>query len=185
MTDKTFTYLEMEAALCVWEELLERQGKPGNEDITQLFEGVGSSAVRASAHVIGAVVLAVHNRMTDEGYEFVGAYDWEFVPAVLQQLPIPEMVLAYQYGQKLPATDIGAIWAAVRAELESDLSKMPTWTERARAAAQRLWHYPDLVSDHPDLAAEAEAKGEDPVKFVKELGEELELHDFRSFEHGI
>lgn len=59
------------------------------------------------------------------------------------------------------------------------------WIERARAEAQRLWAYADLISDHPEAVDHAHISGEAPETFAKELGEELELTSISEWNFGF
>ena len=49
------------------------------------------------------------------------------------------------------------------------------WLRRATAEAQRLWEYPALISENPEMANHAFHQAENPETFAKALGEDLNL----------
>jgi len=52
------------------------------------------------------------------------------------------------------------------------------WLEKAREAGVHYWAYAELVDDDRDAAKRAWEAGEDPDTYIKELGAELDLHEF-------
>ena len=87
--EKEYTFLEMEAALCVWECLVEmRQGwKHKGEDIIQkAWDDYGTVEMRLNVAVsIGRYAIEFYD-MLPSGYvtdELGWSYDWDFIPFVV------------------------------------------------------------------------------------------------------
>lgn len=107
---ESYTPLQMEAALCAWEWMLE------NADgalLKELWEWVGSSAMRSCSTQAGDIAKRTYEHMEAQGYEFVGAYDWEFVPDVLAKLDWSRLVDDNQYARMPYDPDVGALFAAM------------------------------------------------------------------------
>jgi hypothetical protein len=170
-----FSPLEMEAALCSWEWMFEN---PKHKIFHGVWEGLGYAAMRMCSQQAGTIVLAVHDRMTELDYEFVEAYDWEFVPAVLIRLDWKKLAMDNQYAGEAYQPDIDAIFQDM---LTSDPDRFEhndprtTWLNQARAAAKRLWGYPELLNEHPELFESAFEEGQKAADFVEELGKDLNL----------
>lgn len=92
---ETYSPLQAEAMLCLWEEMLDRQREAAHarpEDITpaqsvllQVWEDEGSVAMRHHAKDLAAFALAVYDAIPDnltDGH----AYDWEVIPAILDRV---------------------------------------------------------------------------------------------------
>lgn len=128
--ETSYSDLQMEAALCCWEWMLEERSKSPEVDAFQReWEAVGSAGMRQCAAVAGAIALKVHDAMTSMGYEHIGAYDWEFIPAVMERLDWVRLVGWVQHNRPpyTPDADnlFGVIYAADRA---------------TRSPGQRLFH---------------------------------------------
>lgn len=170
-----FTDLEMEAALCAWEHLIEQRETP---TFKPMFDALGSSGMRLAAIHAGAIALAVYEHMEARNISFSLAYDFSFVPAVLDRLDWTKLIEHRLYAGQPYEPDHKAIFDQIREAMPTDFHEedpAEEWTRRSRAAAQRLWSYPDLISDHPDAADRARADGESPEAFAKALGEDLDL----------
>lgn len=90
-----FTFLEMEAALCVWEWIIE-QTNPGNQPETEASihaaawrEAIGTVEARHASYEIGRYCLRVY----EKGKEIGGPdawdavpYDWEVIPAICETI---------------------------------------------------------------------------------------------------
>ena len=134
---KTFTQHQVEAALCAWEWMLdERQGK-----LSDQFEKLGSAAMRHCSQQAGDIALRVHEHMRAQGYEFIGSYDWEFVPAVLERLDWEALCADNQYNSGIYDPDIAEIFVVILTAdkaIETDrrfFSKEPHWwQERGQCA---------------------------------------------------
>lgn len=107
---ETFTTLQMEAALCAWEWMCENRD---HELLKEYFEGLGSAAMRHCAMQAGDIALRVHEHMESQGYEFMNAYDWEFVPEVLRRLDWDKLTDDNQYTGEPYNPDIAAIFLAM------------------------------------------------------------------------
>ncbi|MCO5730117.1 hypothetical protein [Rhizobium sp. SSA_523] len=180
-----FTTLQLEAALCAWEWMCEARD---GDLLKPLFEGIGSSAMRHVSMQAGDIALRVHNHMESQGYEFVNAYDWEFVPEVLRRLDWDKLISDNQYGGEPYEPDIQGIFCAmVTADKASSvdpsnrdfhrtmLMSVDKYTAACWAEADRQWGYGDLVYDHGERVNEARENEEDPVDFIKWLGEKYGL----------
>lgn len=170
-----FSDLDMEAALCAWEYMIEQRDSPA---FKHLFDSHGTGAMRHAAIHAGAIALSVYSHMEARHITFDDAYDYTFVPAVIDRLDwimlIEHRLYAGQPYEPDPKAIFDQILDAMPAEFhEKDPAE--EWTRRARAAAKHLWSYPDLISDHADAANRARAAGESPEAFAKALGEDLDL----------
>lgn len=170
-----FTDLQMEAALCAWEHLIEKRE---TSTFAHLFDALGSGGMRLAAIRAGNIALTVYEHMEARNISFSLAYDISFVPAVLDLLDWPKLIEHSLYAGQPYEPDHKAIFDQILEDMPADFHEedpAADWTRRARAAAQRLWSYPDLISDHADAADRARADGESPEAFAKALGEDLDL----------
>lgn len=88
-----FTYLQCEAALCVWEEINERTllSKAGEHSrLKRVRESYGSYALRAESVRIGCAAERVWEMLDEETRDQLGAFDWEFIPQYLSLCEWPE-----------------------------------------------------------------------------------------------
>lgn len=170
-----FTELDMEAALCAWEYLVEQRENP---TFHPLFKDHGTAAMRHAAIRAGAIALAVYEHMEAQHITFMDAYDFTFVPAVLTRLDWPALIAHSLYAGQPYEPDLKTIFDQLLEARPSDFQKEDPeeiWVRRAKAEAKRLWAYPDLISDHPEDADRADANDESPEAFAKALGEKLDL----------
>jgi hypothetical protein len=180
----SYTTLQMEAALCAWEWMCENRD---HAMLKKYFEDMGSAAMRHCSMQAGDIARRVYAHMQGQGYGYADAYDWEFVPGVLLRLDWHALVMDNQYSGAPYEPDIHAIFVALLAEDEArnadparrsfyqEKLSRDDWKARARAAADRLWGYADLIDDHSDKAALAYGNNEDPAEFAKWLGEKYGL----------
>lgn len=133
----TFTRLEMEAAMCLWEAFCELayDSEPKGElrDIAHaLRENYGTVTMRHACLLAAPAALALYDRMTEDDKDrfFGWAYDWEVIPSILHHT----LLIA---GPHLPINRegdaLGLRWAmekhsdaickAVCYELPADLSR--------------------------------------------------------------
>ncbi|MDR6954149.1 hypothetical protein J2X65_003517 [Ancylobacter sp. 3268] len=117
---KSYTPLQMEAALCAWEWMLEHQSL--GADNTDLWEAMGASAMRNCSIQAGCIALLVHEHMEAQGYEFIGAYDWEFVPSILERLDWRALANDNQYHLVPYRPDVAALFVVV---LTADMATHP------------------------------------------------------------
>lgn len=165
-----FTYLEMEAALCVWECLNDwtLHSEAHRDDWVKLREAVGSVELRYQSIELGQWALKVYNFcIADDPELFDGtAYDWEVIPMILGYARNEDGPVIYADHLPEPATV---------AELVKAQHIKNEWFGQARRQAAKLWYYPELISDHINLTEKAFADGENPEAFAKWLGEKLDL----------
>ncbi|WP_454287209.1 hypothetical protein [Rhizobium arsenicireducens] len=157
---------DIEAALCCWEWLL----SPDRDQMWEsVADGVGFPGMRMVSVHAGQIVLSVHDLMEARGLEFTYAYDFDFVPAVLEQLDWPTLVENNQYGDRTYRPDPAPM-------LDHMLKTMPDrfsdqWLDDAKREAKKQWAYEDLVSDHEDKIDRTET----PAEWVKRIGEKYDL----------
>lgn len=84
MKPALFTTLHMEAALCLWEAMLESRDKLA--DLDEAWNRRGTVEMRHCAIQLAPAVGAVWDSMTEEEQEACIPYDWEFVPLFLRCL---------------------------------------------------------------------------------------------------
>lgn len=157
---------EIEAALCCWEWM---NHDDQYKTYQSLWEDYGSGGMRMTAVQAGQIVLTVYDLMEAQGYEFVGAYDFEFVPFVLAELDWPTLVDDNQYKKGGYRPDPAPILAKFMADHARDIHDV--WIDKAKKAGTKLWGYTGLTDDHPELID----RTQDPEAWVKEMGEDLEL----------
>lgn len=180
----SFTYIQMEAALCAWEWMLENTK---HEIFGSMFEDLGYSAMRMVAVQAGDIAARVHDHMEEQGYEYTSAYDWKFVPDVLLRLDWKALTEDNQYSGAPYQPDIHAIFVAMVAadkahqtnpQLRDFQSKTLTpeqYIAACRQEAERMWGYGDLVSDHPERVTEGMERDETPAQVMHELGVKYDL----------
>ena len=57
----------------------------------------------------------------------------------------------------------------------SDIKTFADWCDDARHSSVEIWGYDGLIDDDPERAVQAFLHGEDPERFILELGEALDL----------
>jgi hypothetical protein len=170
-----FTDLQMEAALCAWEYMLEQRDSAA---LAPLFEGHGTAGMRMVAIGAGEAAMAVYDHMEALGLEFTEAYDYTFVPSVLERLNWTKLVNHRLYAGEPYTPELTSILDQIRTENPSAFysdDPKEAWLRRATAEAQRLWAYPGLISENPEMADHAFQQGDNPEAFVKALGTKLDL----------
>lgn len=190
---KSYTPLQMEAALCAWEHMLEWRFNPAQQaevekspekfsahqiQINEHWEGIGFSGMRSVAIQAGTIALAVYDLMETQGAEFHSSYDWEFVPAVLARLDWEALCGDNQYGAAAYKANISAMLKDMMEKMADDFDATPkksAWLARARYAAHKLFAYSDLISDHEDRADAAFEADENPAEFAEWLGDKYDL----------
>lgn len=166
--------LQVEAALCIWEELLARHnqadGEPWAAPMNALWEAVGTGQMRNLVARVAPAVEAFYTELFAKHGDALRlhafpSYDWDFIPAVCAGLDWSgDMTTAcyMPHAIALPDTMAAHIDFAI-------------WREAATRAAGRIWGYPGLVDDDPETTRRGFDSGDDPAAFIKSLGEELDL----------
>ena len=172
MTDKTFTYLEVEAALCIWEWI--NDVTLGDEryiikDWKDLRDSVGSLEMRhTSAITYAPWLLKVYDICTADKRDpfFCMSYDWEVVPLIMQQcLKDGEPALA--------AEDLPEPVSVARAVVER-LNKR-AWLQDVRRACKHLWEYEGLADDAAPLFDAYFDAGDSPLVAAEQAGNDHDL----------
>ncbi|MBN7759738.1 hypothetical protein JYP52_01200 [Nitratireductor aquibiodomus] len=104
-----FNYLEMEAALCVWEHLCDitvNTEVPHTGWLTYRQQ-VGSAELRHMSIAIGKWALEVHD-LLPEWYCDGRSYDWEVIPSIVNCLPVGDTSMPVQEAaaELLSASDV-------------------------------------------------------------------------------
>lgn len=101
-----FNFAQVEGALCAWEWMLGNQGHP---KLDEWHDRLGSPGMRMLAMQAGDICDRAFKHMESSGYEFVGAYDFEFVPDVCARLDWDALAKDNQYSDGLYEPDIPAL----------------------------------------------------------------------------
>lgn len=172
--NRKFSYLEMEAALCVWEAINDWtliHSPDKRDDWIALRESEGAAALRHASIALGQWCLSVYDVIaaSPNGKWIFDTlnYDWDFIPAALSC-----------------ARDSGGAITLDPAALPSPLDgaqqtlnrlAKDDWFAHARWAANHLWGYPELVADHPERFAACMESGQSPYDAAREIGEHYDL----------
>ncbi|WP_062227624.1 hypothetical protein [Aureimonas frigidaquae] len=81
---KEYSHLEMEAALCVWEELNQLTDRKQPE-VCRVRENIGSVELRHASIEIGKRALEIYDQLDQDLLDGI-AYDWEFIPDVVDMI---------------------------------------------------------------------------------------------------
>lgn len=170
--EKKFGYLEMEAALCVWECINDwtlRDKPDDRQDWIELREAVGSGEMRHQSIALGQWCLKIWDILTAHDKLFFDglAYDWEVIPMMLNYAR-DDNGKPVIHEAELPPVERIALFVA-REHLSSEYASQCT------QEAQKRWAYGDLIRDHWERADQAFEMGEEPAEFVRWLGEKYDL----------
>lgn len=169
----SFTLIEVDAALCVWEYLCDDTVPLS---LAPFFDGLelGTPAMRQCAIQAGLIADAVFKHMKSEGYGFQSGFDCTFVPAVLNLLDWPALVEDNQFNgppyRPDPASLFDAIFKA-KQQYFYKANKQTLWMEAARRECLKQWAFPELLTENRVLAQDAYEAGENPADFVRKLGD--------------
>ncbi|WP_299640589.1 hypothetical protein [uncultured Tateyamaria sp.] len=130
--------------------------------------------MRSCAIQAGGIAEAVYADMLSLGYELSEPYDFEMVPAVLQQLDWDALVEDNQFNGQPYKPDIDALGTAVEHLFHKPDPRI-RWMAQARHECKKQWQYEGLLADHPEATEAAFNEGETPAGFVKALGEKYDL----------
>lgn len=78
----TYTALQAEAALCLWEAMIDARMTSTLPALDSAWEAAGAATMRHHALALAPFALAVYDALPAEARECV-AYDYEIIPAVL------------------------------------------------------------------------------------------------------
>jgi hypothetical protein len=98
-----YSSCDVEAALCVFEWMMDERDK----SMKDWFDGTGWAAMRSVAADVGVWCNSLYEHVPEKWVEGQ-AWDWEIIPAMLDQLDWNKVVGFCQYGEKTepwPATD--------------------------------------------------------------------------------
>lgn len=195
MTDQTFNYVQVEAALCVWEWMTDRHRMADAstgpvKDLLDLWYGVGAGQMRNLAARVAPAVETLYQELCaeigeDDLRDVYCAYDWDFVPAVCERMDWAGQMTSACYTAggllALPETlkpDLVKEFGELKAKQDADRAereKLEAYKAECRTAAGRLWGYPGLVDDDPETIRRAFENGDDPAELIEQLGDELDL----------
>lgn len=132
MSEKEYTYEEVEAALCVWEwinDVTLQHSPTVRQDWVELREGVGSCELRDGSMTLGKWALKVYNHCLDlsPGIFDSMPFDWEVIPLIMDY--------AVDADDGDPAYTIGALPSPVF--VAKRVIKDVQWSEAAEQALKR------------------------------------------------
>lgn len=107
MTHLSYSTPHVEAALCIWEELLE--ARPSTPDLDHFWDRVGTARMRHYAMGLSAYVVALWEALDGCTKDDLAPFDWEYVPAALG------LVRWGSRGPELPTQDDAVARMMVRA----------------------------------------------------------------------
>ncbi len=164
---KQFTYLDMEAALCVWECLNDwtlLDSNMSRPEWVELRDNIGSVEMRHQSIALGQWCLAIYDAcksVTPDIFDMI-SYDWDVIPMILGFAEKDGKPLIYE--ADLPS--VADVAKLIPVQMAKD-----EWMNEARAEAMKQWCYPGLIDDHAEATAQALRDNESPSAFVKWLGE--------------
>lgn len=85
-TPDTFTPLQMEAALCLWEAMLDARLESTLPAMDAAFEAGGSHTMRQHAIALVPFVLNVRDALPESLREGAYGFDYQIVPAILTRV---------------------------------------------------------------------------------------------------
>lgn len=161
----SYTHLEVEAALCVWEYLNDvTLLDPSRQDPqwVALRESVGSVELRHASIEIGIWALKVYDLCTERDPSFFDglAYDWEVVPAIVDRCRDEDGLPLIH---SLPSVEATAMHVARWALFEDYVSHVRV------AVGKTEIGYVRFVPDHMGEIEQAFADGVEPEAFVARL----------------
>jgi hypothetical protein len=164
----TYTSAETEAALCAWEWILENRDTKFSAD----FDAVGTSGMRQVAQQAGRIVHAVWERL-DGSQHYHGAFDFDFAPAVLENLPWDRVIDNNRYGDGRYTPSVSAlafiVWSQERANFEHWRQSRRVWTTLATIYSAAAFGC--ALELDPAQSLGAFRKGEPPTDFVTGVAE--------------
>ena len=172
--DAPFNYLEVEAALIVWEWINDVTQLSMNADPgwAKIREDHGSAELRHQSIHLGQWCLRIYQICTAHDHDFFDmvSYDWEVIPMIMMFAMTNDHALPHPaiYDYELPDPFVTAHFVAYT-------YLYVLYLNSCRRAADKLWGYADLVKDHEDRVPPAFANDEDPEDFVRWLGEKYDL----------
>ena len=199
---ETYTAIEVEAALCVWECLnewtlgneeeikkLKQQATPHSHDAIRLEwigmrEETGSGEMRSQSIVLGQWCLEVYDILTKDDEEFFSwwSYDWEVIPIMLKYAVCKDGKASMYRGDYVY---IGGelIDPHTAAQFVAQEFILMRFVEDCKSEAKKQWQYENLVTDDcktrydytGSRMLQAFEMGEEPADFVKWLGEKYDL----------
>lgn len=179
MSGETYTALELEAALCVWECINDWTLIDGTkrDDWVALREALGTGELRYQSSVLGKWCLAVYDRCKaqDENVFDGLAYDWEVIPSILALCRKDQGPVIY--ADAFPEVEPVAVLVLAKFQSEQ-------WRAACKQQAVKQWGYADLIDDLGDLVQAAQQAGADAAEFIKEEGERLDLIPAESWHYG-
>lgn len=178
-TEKKFDYLEVEAALCVWEWIndvtLGLGGHNTSPEWIKLREEIGSGELRHQSIALGQWCLAVYDICVKHDPEFFDgiAYDWEVIPMIMAHARDDDGTpVIHPEGGRLQPPQHVAMFVA-REHLFDEFERS------CIHEAHRQWAYGDLPLDHEERTESAFVSGDEPAAFIKWLGEKYDLINFK------
>lgn len=164
----TYTSAETEAALCAWEWILEHRDTKFKAD----FEAAGTSGMRLVAQQAGRIVHAVWE-MLEGAQHYHAPFDFEFAPAVLENLPWDRVIENNRHGDGRYSPAVPAlafiVWSRQRSNFEHPRQARRLWTTLARTYCAAAFGC--VLELDPVESYAAFNKGQAPTDFVAKIAE--------------
>lgn len=201
--EPTYTAVQVEAALCVWETL--NEWTLGNEEEVEAMrvnlddehchnairlewidmrDATGSGEMRSQSIVLGLWCLEIYDLLTKDDPDFFDwwSYDWEVIPAMLKHAVCKDGKASMYRGDYI-YTGGELISAHSAAQLVAQEFIWRKFEEACKSEAKKQWAYEDLVTDDWKTRTDytdsrmlaAFEEGQEPAAFVKWLGEKYDL----------
>lgn len=190
--EPTYTAVQVEAALCVWEQLMEWTNKSDAEvdelrkdpeknalivEWNDMRSETGSAEMRSQSILLGLWCLEIYDILTKDDPDFFDwwSYDWEVIPAMLKHAVCKDGKASMYRGDYVymggPLID-----AHSAAQLVAQEFIWRKFEEACQSQAKSQWAYKELVTDDGgERMRQAFEMGEEPAAFVKWLGEKYDL----------
>jgi hypothetical protein len=197
--DPTYTAVQVEAALCVWEQLnewtlgteeecknLEAAAKedPNGHAAFRLAwikmrEDCGSAEMRSQSIVLGLWCLEMYDFLTKDDPDFFDwwSYDWEVIPEMLKHAVCKDGNVSMYRGDYIYSGG-GLVDPISVAGLVAREFCWRKYEEDCVREAKEQWKFGDLVHENPEDFIRGFESGDDPKALVKQIGEDLDLIDF-------
>lgn len=164
----TYTTGDVEAALCVWEWVLDRTlitTEDSHPALNEYRETYGTAQLRSDCVDIGVWVDKVYN-LLDEDTKDRHCFDWDVVPEIMEHVT---------FGAPLPEPE--TIAPLVAKQLLRNI-----WMALVNQYAREAYCWQDALDDK-DRANASFERGETPVEFVTALAEKFDLDQLRPHPH--
>lgn len=167
-----FTYLEIEAALCIWECLNDwtASNTTHKEKWKELRDNIGTVELRYQTIELAQWLIDVYNYCIECNKDIFDdmPYDWDVVPLILDHAQ-DEDGYPVIYKDMLPNPK------DTSKKIISELNQNK-WINEAINFAEKLFSYKGLITEEIEMAKKAFLQGEKPIEYVKRIGKKHDLN---------